>query len=317
MNIKKILGLFCITLLMACGNNNNTANQFKVIQVTEAGGVSDGSFNQNIYEGISDFFAENSAVGSYDYMIADSLDSLSITVKAAADSLNDGDVIVTGGFNFEAVINEVAPLYPNLYFILVDGQVDLPNVQSIKYNEFAAGRLAGVATASTALNGGLNNAVFGIIKGMDVPAVVAYHDGFVSGVTELMPNARFEAITLNSWTDTGRAKSFSLMLRNNHGDNLFAILTSAGEANKGAIALATEMYSAGQQLFIIGVDTDMFAMGKVGDNSSVVLTSALKLCSVDIVSSLTNIKAGNFVAGLIEGSVGYAFSNPLLVRVLA
>jgi basic membrane protein A len=308
-----VLKFTALLLLGSCaaGYNEGLA-QMKVVQVTEAGGVSDRSFNQDIYEGIERFFARYPEAGIYSYVIAETPDSLSVTVKAVADS--GADIIITGGFNFEAVIAEAAGLYPDITFILVDGYVEAENVRSLKYNEYEAGRLAGVAAGRQALADGVGHPLFGIIEGMEVPAVVNYRNGFAEGVKSAVPDAAFENLVLNSWTDTGKAKSFSMLLRDKYGSRLYALMTLAGTANGGAIGYAAELYNKGERLYIIGCDTDMYEMGRVGADDSVVLTSALKLCGNDVEEALEELKKGTFKAGLYEGKVGYAITHNALVH---
>ncbi|MCL2520810.1 MAG: BMP family ABC transporter substrate-binding protein [Spirochaetaceae bacterium] len=306
---KTTLILLTITLL-ACGNYQQENIGLKVIQVTEAGGVTDGSFNQDVFYGISRFFAANPLAGSYSYVASPSHDLLEQTVRNAADE--NPTVLITAGFNFIDIIARVAPLYPAINFILVDGFVDLPNVKSIVYNEYNAGFLAGQITALAALRDGLESPVFATIEGMEVPAVVAYRNGFMAGIIELIPAANFERLALNNWTDAATARSFALMLRQRHGDNLYAIKTMAGSANGGAISFARELHQQGERLFIVGVDTDMYAMGLVSDGHSVVLTSALKLCNVDIYNALHSIVDGTFTSGLTEGETGFSATNILV-----
>ena len=89
----------------------------KIAIVTSPSGVDDGSFNQNVYEGIQAFIANHpeATVKAVNEPTGDNTAS----VQAVADIVADYDVIVTPGFQF-AGIGQLAQDNPNVKFILVD-----------------------------------------------------------------------------------------------------------------------------------------------------------------------------------------------------
>ena len=81
------------------------------------GGVDDGSFNQNNYNGILAFIAENP--DSKVTAVREETGDVSACIQTVQDIVADYDVIVCDGFQF-AGIGGIAEENPDVKFILVD-----------------------------------------------------------------------------------------------------------------------------------------------------------------------------------------------------
>ena len=104
------------------------------------------------------------------------------SIKTAVE--NGAKVIVCPGYLFEEAIYNVQDEYPEVNFLLLDGEphnADYSdyktgsNVHNILYQEEQAGYLAGYA----AVKDGYTK--LGFLGGMAVPAVIRYGYGFVQG----------------------------------------------------------------------------------------------------------------------------------------
>lgn len=84
----------------------------------------------------------------------------------------------------------------------------------------------------------------------------------------------------------------------------------------GAINEAASRRDAGEDVWVIGVDTDQYEYGKYGDGTqSAVLTSMLKRVDVAAYNAAKAIAEGTFKGGVVryslaEGGVGIPENNP-------
>ena len=150
--MKKILSLVLALCLMLCMASAAMASEtYELALVTDIGTIDDKSFNQGSWEGLVQYATENNISHKY-YQPAEKstdayLDSIALAVEGGAK------VIVTPGFLFEEPIYLAQDMYPDVKFILIDGEphdADYnyrteANVAPILYAEQQAGYLAGYA----------------------------------------------------------------------------------------------------------------------------------------------------------------------------
>ena len=105
------------------------AEKMKVFMITDKGDINDKSFNQGTWEGVQAWAAANDAESQYlkpaDATTDDYVASIEQAVKAGAN------VIVTPGFLFEEPIYIVQEQYPDVTFVLIDG-----NPHNADYSDF-------------------------------------------------------------------------------------------------------------------------------------------------------------------------------------
>ena len=126
------------------------------ICIITSSGVDDGSFNQNIYEGVQAFIAANPDATVTP--VKEETGETAAAVKAVADIVADYDVIVCCGFQF-AGIGTLAAENPEVKFILVDtfptdeegNEVECDNLYAMQFKEQEGGFCAGMAAASSRL----------------------------------------------------------------------------------------------------------------------------------------------------------------------
>jgi basic membrane protein A len=321
MKKSKILALLMAAMMLVgvlagCGNSSDPSQTaalgtedsveeepdagLRIAIVTSPSGVDDGSFNQDNYEGIQAFIADNSdaAVTPVRETNVDN------SVNAVANILADYDVIVTPGFQF-AAIYDLAVDNPDKYFILIDtfptdDQV-ADNIYAILFAEEESGFFAGIAAA---LETETNKVA--VVNGIAYPSNVNYQYGFESGVN--YANKYFgtsaEIVSLPSYagTDVNGADvggnyvgDFSDEITGKVvGEALLAegvdiMLVAAGASGNGVFTAAKEHGNAK----VIGCDVDQYDDGANGD-SNIILTSVLKVMSLNVERQLNAIADGSF-----------------------
>lgn len=148
--------------------------------ITDVGTIDDRSFNQGTWEGIKQYAEEKGITHKY-YQPTEQTDdaylsSIDLAVK------NGAKIVVTPGFLFEGPIGIAQDRYPDVTFVLIDGNPTVDgaikinsNAVGITYAEEQAGFLVGYA----AVKDGFTK--LGFMGGMAVPAVKRYGFGFIQG----------------------------------------------------------------------------------------------------------------------------------------
>ncbi len=153
----------------------------KIALVTDVGTIDDESFNQAAWQGVKAYGDANSIEYTYYQPSADSKEARLTSIGKAVEE--GASVIVCPGFLFEETIYDCQKLYPEVAFILLDGEPHdaaynyetAENVYCVLYQEEQAGFLAGYAAVMDGYT------KLGFLGGMDVPAVIRFGYGFVQG----------------------------------------------------------------------------------------------------------------------------------------
>ena len=169
--MKKLL-TFALALLMVAGCSNNgggtatptpsadantdgenTGCTITIGLVTDLGGIDDKSFNQGTWEGVVKFAEDNKmSEDCYGYLQSSADADYIPNLSTFADQKKD--LIEAPGFLFEDAMKEVADLYPDQKFVIIDTEVDKPNVASAVFKEQQPSYLVGVAAAMKAKEAG-------------------------------------------------------------------------------------------------------------------------------------------------------------------
>ncbi|MBJ2356155.1 BMP family protein [Sphaerochaeta sp. S2] len=312
--MKKFVGFIAMVLiaglLFAAGSAEATSQEagLNIAIITTPSGVDDGSFNQDNYNGILAFIDENPEAQVT--AIREPSGDVAAALKTAADVVAEYDVLVCTGFQF-AGIGELAKENPETKFILVDtyptdavgNTVELPNVYAMTFAEQESGFFAGVAAA---LETKTNKVA--VVNGVAYPSNVNYQYGFESGVIyankKLGTNAELVELASQAGTDvtganvggnyvgsfadeaTGKVIGQQLL-----GQGVDIVFVAAGASGNGVFTAAKE---SDGKLHVIGCDVDQWDDGKVG-NDNIILTSVLKVMSLNVHRALSSIQDGTFV----------------------
>lgn len=281
----------------------------KIAIVSSPSGVDDGSFNQDIYNGVLKFIEENpdSTVNP----IREESGDTAAAVQAVADVVADYDVIVCCGFQF-AGIGDLAKENPDTKFVLIDswptvGGTEvkedevIENVYAAYYAEQESGFYAGLAAALSTESGKV-----AVVNGIAYPSNVNYQYGFESGVKYAneteglnvevveLPSYAGQDVTganvggnyVGNFSDEATGKVVANTLIKEGVDIIFV---AAGGSGNGVFTAAKEA----EGVKVIGCDVDQYDDGANGD-TNVVLTSGLKVMHDTVYNVLNTIKDNSF-----------------------
>ena len=319
-NLAGIAALCCVAAmlslsLLSCGKK---ANHPTVRLLTDATGIDDRSYNAAAWRGIVKFYGdtlENMARrGSYyDIVVAETQDMRVLNIRQAAEA--GFSLIVLSGPTLADALNQVAPLYPNQKFAIIDvDYVHLPNVSSFVYSEEEGSYLVGVLAALQAKEEGIASARFGFIGGIPGTAITKFEMGYVQGIRSVLPDAEIVDFYANSWNAPELAKATA---KSWYESGVYCIFSAAGGTGNGTIEVAKECRAAGSRVWAIGVDSDQYEDGIYEGKESAVLTSMIKRVENSTIKALTDIENGTFYGGVIrmsmaDGGVDYSKANPAL-----
>ncbi len=298
-----LIALLAVTMLVGCAGGGSGA-KFKVGMVTDAGTIDDKSFNQGTWEGVVKATDELKIERNY----------LKPAGTTEADYLKEiGNLydagfkfVVAPGYKFETAIFQAQNKYKDAKFVIIDGSphagdynvVVGENTVSIFFAEEQSGFLAGVAAALQLKEGAL-----GFIGGMKVPAVQKFNWGFQQGVA--YANSNFGAkmtidkenvIYQGSFDNVAAGQQLAAQM---YDRGVKAIFAAAGSVGIGAINEAKTRASAGQEVWVIGVDVDQYNEGIYAEGKSIILTSAMKRIDQASYDMIMAEKDGKFPGGQI------------------
>ncbi|HRX92288.1 MAG TPA: BMP family ABC transporter substrate-binding protein [Candidatus Izemoplasmatales bacterium] len=277
--MKKVLGFLLIALvsfgaLIGCGKDEET---YEIALITDVGNIDDKSFNEGAWNGVKQF-AENCNI-SYAYY-RPSEDSTAARVETIQNAIAKGaTVVVCPGYLFEEAIYNVESTYPEVDFLLLDGEphnadystyLTTSNVHCILYQEEQAGYLAGYAAVMDGYT------ELGFVGGMAVPAVVRYGYGYVQGADAAAQEKNVN-INIKYYYADAFVGSDALEAKM---DGWYAAGTEIVFACGGKLYTSVVAAAENAEKKVIGVDVDQYFV------SDVIVTSAMKGLTVSVVDSL-------------------------------
>lgn len=288
----------------ASGSILGADGSFEIAMITDKGDINDKSFNQGTWEGIKDYCVNNDKTCKY-YKPADATTDDYIT--SIEQAIKDGaKVIVTPGFLFEEPIYLVQDKYPEVMFILIDGNPHdatyadyktADNTVGITFAEEQVGYLAGYAAVKD------GDTKLGFLGGQAVPAVVRYGYGFVQGAdaaaAEMGVDVEMNYFYTGGFAATPEAQAMAAGWYNNGTQVIFACGGSVGNS-----AMAAAEANNGK---VIGVDVDQ------SGESDTVISSAMKGLASSVEQMLDGYYGDSFPGGqnLILGADTDALGLPM------
>lgn len=286
--MRKFLAIVLI-LALALPLVSLASETYEIGMVTDIGTIDDKSFNQGTWEGIVAFAEANGKTYNYYQPTAQSTD---IYLDMIEQAVNAGaKIIVTPGYLFEEPIYIAQDMYPEVSFVLIDGNphnADYSefrtekNAVGIVFAEEQAGFLAGYA----AVKDGYTQ--LGFMGGMAVPAVIRFGYGFVQGAELAAKEMGIDGLRLNyhytgGFEATPEAQALSASW---YADGIQVIFGCGGAVGNSVMAAAE---AAGGK--VIGVDVDQ------SPESETVITSATKGLGAAVEQTLAAFYAGQFPGG--------------------
>jgi basic membrane protein A len=274
--------------------------------VYSTSGLGDFSFNDNAKKGISDAISTLSGLGNA-IVVDESCTSgctdadVTTNIEAFASSAKVYDLIIGIGFTALDGVNASARLHPSQNFMIVDEYVNLPNVQSITFNEqegsFLAGAMAAMVTTT-------NDIAF--LGGMNIPLINRFLAGYEHGARTISPSitvrATYSPDPSNPWHDLEGGHYIGDIFIQMGSDVIFV---AAGNTGIGVFnAVGSHNNAGGNKVYAIGADSDQEYI-KPGD----ILTSMVKRVDLVVNNSVVAVALGTWTAGtenlgLLENGVG-------------
>jgi len=287
------------------GCEEDVEQEWKIVMLTDVGTITDKSFNQGTWEGVKRFSENNDVSHSYFRPSAGNQASYEEAIDMVV--ANGANVVITPGYLFETAIYTRQTMYPNVTFILIDGEPHTPdyatyetteNTINILFQEEQAGFLAGYATIAE----GYEN--IGFMGGMEVPAVQKFGIGYVAGVyhaaNELNQNVTFNAVRYKYLGDFENKAEHTTEAESWYNSGVELIFVAAGGAGNAVMKAAEN-----QNGKVIGVDVDQ------SSQSTTVISSAMKELATAVEQELTALiiddtfEGGKTVVkGAAENAVG-------------
>ncbi len=264
--------------------------------VFDMGGKFDKSFNQGVYDG-AERFKEETGIAYREFEVTNETQREQAIRKMAQRGANP---IVGVGFAQAGPMETVAKEFPDTSFTLIDGVVDLPNVQSVVFKEQEGSFLVGVLAAMAS-----ESKMVGFVGGMDIPLIRRFACGYEQGAKHADPAVdviqNMTGTTPSAWNDPGRG---SELAKGQFDRGVDVIYAAAGGTGIGVYQAAKD----GGKL-AIGVDSNQNYL-----HPGSMLTSMLKRVDVAAYNAFKQAMDGTWEAGikdlgLADGAVGWALDE--------
>lgn len=247
------------------------------------GVVMDGSYNEDIYEGVQ-VYALAAGI-SFSAYVAEEETAFAYREAVERAIADDAKVIICAGYEFSETVGDLQEIYPETAFLLVDGvPVDeskkpaaiADNVHCISFHEEESGYLAGYLAV---LEGYRR---LGFIGGVEEPPIIRYGYGYLQGINDAASDIGAEDIIVNYWY----AQTFELDSRISekasewYADGIEIIFSCGGDLYESVLEAADR-----EDGMLIGVDVDQSEISKR------FLTSAIKGTSNAVIIALDDFYA--------------------------
>ena len=302
--MKKAFALLLSLVLCLGAFATVLADEAEIALITDIGTIDDKSFNQGSWEGIK-AYADAHGISYQYYQPAKQGTEVYLDEIDKAVS-NGAKIVVTPGYLFEEPVFVAQTKYPEVKFILIDGNphdADYnfkteKNTVGITFMEEQSGFLAGYA----AVKDGYTK--LGFMGGMAVPAVVKFGYGFAQGAEYAAKEMGIEEVTLNyhytgGFAATPEAQTLAATWYNGGVEAIFAC---GGAVGNSVMVAAEEAKTA-----VIGVDKDQSV------ESATVITSAMKGLPEAVEKALAANYEGTFPGGeaWVLGAVDHGVKLPM------
>ena len=252
------------------------AEKTKIGMVTDVGGVNDRSFNQSSWEGLQ---ALDPELFEVNYLESKTDADYQTNINTFIDE--GYDLIICVGFMLAGATQEAAAANPDqLFAIIDDSSIDLPNVACLMFAQEQASYLVGLVAGSVT-----ESKTVGYVQGMVSDAMNQFGVGYIYGVQEVCPDATVLQYNANNFGDIAGGNTAAKDMITKGAD---VIYHAAGGTGIGVINACAE-----EGVYAIGVDTDQSPLAP-----EYVITSAMKRVDVAAQDISKAVAAGEFEAGV-------------------
>ncbi len=282
-SLAMLLSVLVVFSLVACSGSDTSGSSgssgYEIALVTDMGSIDDKSFNQGAWEGITKFAEDNGITYKYYQPTERStgayLDAIDLAILGGAKT------VFTSGFMFEEAIYQAQTKYPDINFVILDGNPHAgdyvpalgPKTVSIFYKEHEAGYLAGYA----AVKDGYKD--LGFMGGKEFPAVKRFGLGFIEGANSAAEELGVDVnISYTYLGDFVPNAAYLNLASDWYANGTEVIFVAAGGAGNSIMKAAEQRGGK-----VIGVDVDQ------SSESETVITSAMKGLTDSVVLVLEDI----------------------------
>lgn len=309
--MKRILTIFGLmaTLMMfvvACGNKpaegeqvkeGKTASETKNVKkniaiVYSTGGKGDKSFNDSAFRGLQKAQKEL-GITFKEYEPKDPSSEAKDILMQYAES-GEYDLIIGVGYTIKDSLTAVAQSFPDQKFAIIDDEIKLPNVVSLKYKEEEGSFLVGAVAAMMTKTG-----TIGFVGANESDLIKKFYDGYEQGAKYVKPDIKVLKVYIggsNAFNDPASAKAKTETLIQQKAD---VIYHASGASGAGVFQAVKE-----KNVYGIGVDSN-----QDGLYPGTILTSMMKYVDNTVFDTIKSVVDGNFKAetkvfGIKENGVG-------------
>jgi basic membrane protein A len=272
------------------------AKDFSPAIIYALGGKFDRSFNQSASIG-AERFKRETGIAFREFEITNAVQPEQIMTQLAR---RGATIIVAVGFPQASAVEKVAREFPDVKFTIIDGTVDLPNVQSVNYREQESSFLCGMLAAMASKTGKI-----GFVGGMDIPLIRKFALGYRAGAQYVNPDIEvFENMTGTTpaaWADPTKGAELA---RSQFGRGADVVFQASGGSGIGVMQAARD-----EGKLSIGSDSNQNYL-----HPGSVLTCAIKRVDVAVYRAFMDAKNGTWKAGtlrlgLAEDGLGWALDE--------
>ena len=253
-----VLSLSSAALPILGERKARSAKAFKVGMLIP-GRIDDGGFMEAGYRGLLKIEQQLDADTFYIDQVEPELVPLTDALRKLSEEQPDL-IFAHGGQNSEAV-EQVAPEYPDLKFVVVQGNITGPNFTSYEVLQEQSAWLAGAAAGLLT-----ETQVVGHISGIRVPPGLKGRAAFTDGLRSTNPAAKFLTVFCGDQDDAALAKAVAIAEIEADADIIFTML-NAGRV--GAIEACQEagVYQIGNVRDWYPVAPEVFIASAIADVS--------------------------------------------------
>ena len=280
-----------ISFLLLGGSRkaSEAADKPVMAMVTNQSGLGDQSFNDATWAG---FLLAQEKLG-IEPKVLESREQAQYVPNLSILADQNCDLVVGVGFMIKDAVKEVADLYPDTKFGLVDGFVDAPNVACLQFKENEGAFLMGVIAAKMSKTG-----TVGFVGGMSNPVTNRFEAGYRAGVKTVKPDIEVLVSYAGTFADPAKGEEMAIPQYDQGADVIFQV---AGGTGMGVINAAKK-----KDKWVIGVDRDQNSLAP--DN---VISSMVKRLDMAVFNAIQMVQDGDFHGGqyqygIAEGGVDYA-----------
>jgi len=272
------------------------AKDFSPAIVYDFGGKFDRSFNQSASVG-AERFKKETGIAFREFEITNAAQREQAMSQLAR---RGATIIVAVGFTQASAVEDVARRFPGVQFTIIDGTVDLPNVQSVNFREQESSFLCGMLAALASKTGKV-----GFVGGMDIPLIRKFALGYRAGALHVRPDVEiFENMTGTTPAAWGDPTKGAELARSQFGRGADVVFHAAGATGLGVMQAASD-----EGRLSIGCDSNQNYL-----HPGNVLTSAVKRVDVAVYRAFIDARNGTWKGGqqwlgLAEEGVDWALDE--------